>query len=119
MLFIVTAQAKLGFQGNSIGQSTLHTLFDGVTGRVNKIIKKLQYENVTGVRDREVFLEHTEQTLYVSFVRSGFELEKLFEGLNLNRKEIRRIGNISNFAEVDPLIRCCRLHKFTNRFLCS
>src|SRR5687767_8509387 len=71
MLLIVTAQTKFGFQGNSIGQSPFHTLFDRVTWRIDEIVKEFQYENVPRICDREIFFEHPEQTFNIPFVRSG------------------------------------------------
>src|SRR5690348_3647937 len=61
VLLVVTAQTQFCFEWHGIGQSTLHTLFDGVTGRINKVVEKLQYENVPRISDREIFFEHPEQ----------------------------------------------------------
>ena len=84
MLFIITTQAKLGLQGHGIRETAFHTLFDGVAGRVDKVIEEFQNENVPGVGDREIFLENTEQSFHVSFIGSCFQLEEILEGLNLD-----------------------------------
>src|SRR5512143_834652 len=68
VFLIITAKTKFGFERNRIGQSSFHTLFDSVTWRVNKIIKELQHENVTSIRDRKVFFEHPEQTFNIPLV---------------------------------------------------
>src|SRR5690349_3142220 len=67
MLFIITAQTKFGLKRNSIGQSSLHTLFDRITRRIDKIIQELQHENVPGISYRKIFFEHTEQTFDIPF----------------------------------------------------
>jgi hypothetical protein len=69
MLFIITAQAQLGLQGNCIGKTTLHTLGNGVTGWINKIIEELKYEDVAGIADGKILLEHPEETFVVSLIR--------------------------------------------------
>src|SRR5664279_5458365 len=79
MLFIVTAQAQFGFQRNCVSQTTLHTLFNGVTGRIDEVVQEFQHENVPRIGDREIFLEHFEQAFYITLVRCGFQLEKLFK----------------------------------------
>ncbi len=72
VFLIITAQTKFGLQGNSISQSSFHTLFNGVTGRIDKIIQKLQYENVPGISNRKIVFKHTEQTFDIPLVRSSF-----------------------------------------------
>src|SRR4030095_5701732 len=91
VFLIITAQTKFGFERNSISQSSFHTLFDGITGRIDKIIKELQHENVAGIRDRKIFFEHSEQTFNVSFIRSCFQLEKIFERCDLDVEQVRGI----------------------------
>src|SRR5689334_21705322 len=101
MLFVVTAKPELCFRRKCIGKSTLHTLFDRVTGRIYEIVKKLQHENVTGIRDRKVLLEHLEQPLDIPLVRSSFQLKEFFERLDLDFKQVRCFCEIFSFTEVD------------------
>ena len=84
MLLIVTTQAQLGLERNGIGKATLHTLFDGVTGRINKIIKELQHEDVPCIIDGEILLENLEETFVVTLIRRGLKLEIILERLDLN-----------------------------------
>src|SRR5215813_812881 len=72
VFFIITAQTKFGFERNSICQSPLHTLFNGVARRIDEIIQKFQHENVAGIRDWKILTEHTEQTFNVPLIWSGF-----------------------------------------------
>jgi hypothetical protein len=71
MLLVVTAQAQFGFQRNGIGKSTLHTFFNGVAWRINKVIKELQHENVPVSVIGKVLFEHAEQPFYISLVWRG------------------------------------------------
>ena len=68
VFFVVTAQAQFGLEGNGIGQPPFDTLFDGVTGRVNKIIQEFQHEDVPRIRDREILLKYTEKPFVITFV---------------------------------------------------
>src|SRR5450432_4523267 len=77
VLFIVATEAKFRFQWYGISQSAFHTLFNRITGWINKIIKEFQHENVPRIGDREIFLEYLEQAFDITLVRSGFQLEKL------------------------------------------
>ena len=38
VLLVITAQTEFGFQGNGVSKSALHTLVNGVAGRINEII---------------------------------------------------------------------------------
>ena len=84
MLLIVTAQAQFGLEGNSISQTTLHTLFDGVAGWVYKIIKEFQHEDVPCIIDGEILLENLEKTFVVTLIRRGLKLKIILERLDLN-----------------------------------
>ena len=84
MLLIVTAQAQFCLEGNSIGKTSLHTLFDGVAGRVNEIIKELQHEDIPCIIDGEVLLENLEKTFVVTLIRRGLKLKIILERLDLN-----------------------------------
>src|SRR5258705_12853762 len=107
MFLIITAKTKLCFERNSISQTSFHTLFDGITGRVDKIIKEFQHENVAGIRDRKIFFEHPEQTFNISFIRGCFQLEKFFKGLNLDVEQVRGVCEMFDFTEIYPVIHFC------------
>ena len=68
MLFIITTQTQLGFQRNRISKSSFNTFLNGVTRRIYEVVEKFQNENISCIRDREIFLEHTEQTFVVTLV---------------------------------------------------
>jgi hypothetical protein len=100
VLLVVTAQAQFGFEGNGIGEPALHTLFDGIAGRIDEIVQELQYENVAGVRDRKVLLEHLEETLVVAFIGGGFQLEIVLERLDLDLQEVGCFCEVFNLAKI-------------------
>ncbi len=84
VLFVVTAQTKLGLQRNAVGQATLHTLRDGVARRVDEVVEELKVKNAPRVGDGEVFLEYPVQTFQSPIFGRRFQLEKFLEGFELD-----------------------------------
>src|SRR6185295_18753725 len=72
VLLVITAQAEFCLERNSIRQATLHTFFNGIAGRIDKIIEELEYKNVARISNRKILAKYTEQTFDVSFVRCCF-----------------------------------------------
>jgi hypothetical protein len=77
MLGIGTVEFQLGFQWHTIGQSSLKTLCDGITGWVDEVIYKFKDKVIPGVSDREVFLKDFEQALIFPVFRSRLQLKKI------------------------------------------
>src|SRR5690606_28480052 len=104
-------QTKFGFERNRIGKTAFHTFIDRVTRRIDKIIQKLKDEDVPGIRNWKILLKHTKKPLIVALVRRCLQLKEILERLQLDSKQIRRIGNIVYFCEVDTSRRgsflCC------------
>src|SRR5450432_1641841 len=107
MLFVVTAEAEFRLQWHGISKTALHTLFDGVTGRINKIIQEFQHENIPRIGDREIFLEHFEQAFNITLVRRGLQLEEFFKRLDLYFEQVWRFCKMFNLAEIDPWLNFC------------
>ena len=81
MIRISTIQFQLSLQGYTIGQTTLQTFVNGVTGRVDIVIQELKDEIITCVGDREVLCEHLIQTVILAFLRRSIQLQEVFERL--------------------------------------
>ena len=94
VLFVVTAQLQLCFQRHRVRKAALHTLFDSVTWRVNEIIQEFQYEDVSCVGDRKIFLEHTEQAFIVTLIGRSFKLEEILERLELDGQQVGRCRRV-------------------------
>ena len=69
MVRISTVKLHLCFQRHTVGQSTLQTFVDGVTWRINKVVKKLKNEIVSRIGDGEVLCKHLEQSIILAFLR--------------------------------------------------
>jgi hypothetical protein len=110
MLFVVTAESEFCFQRHRIGESAFHTFFNSVTGRINEVVQEFKHKNIPRIGDREILLEHFEQAFYVTLVRRGFQLEKLFERLDLNLEQVRRFCKVFNLTEIDPGCELCGRH---------
>ncbi len=74
MVGIGTIELKLGFEGDTVSESALQTLFNGVARRVDIVIQELKYIVVAGIHDREVFRKHLVKSLIISFFRRRVKL---------------------------------------------
>ena len=54
MIRVGAIQLELSLEGYAVSQTTLETLVDGVTGRVDVVIQELKNEIITCIGDREV-----------------------------------------------------------------
>ena len=91
VLGVFTAQLHLGFQRYTVGQAAFDALLDGVTGRINVIIQEFKFEIVSRIRDGKILFEDFVQAFVQTVVRIGFNLEEVFERLDLNIEKIRVI----------------------------
>ena len=69
VIWVCAIQFQLSLQRYAIGEATLQTLINGVTGRVNIVIQELKNKVVSRVCDREVLSEHLIQTVVLAFLR--------------------------------------------------
>ena len=88
---IFATQFHFGLQRNAVSKATLDTLLDGITGRINVIIKEFELEIISCVSDGEILFENFKQPLVKTVVGIGLNLEEVFERLHLNIEEIRVI----------------------------
>ena len=79
MIRICAVKFQLCLQGYTISQSTLQTLINGVTRRINIVIQELKNEIITCIGDREVFSKHLIQTVILAFLRGSIQLQEVFE----------------------------------------
>ena len=100
VLRVIARKLQLSFQGDTIGQTTLDALLDGVARRVDVVVQKLKCEIVAGIRNGEVFLENLEKTLIQAVVRVGFNLEEILKRFQLNVQEIR-IVELADGCEIN------------------
>ena len=79
MIRISTIQFQLSLQRYAIGQTTLKTLVNRVTRRVDIVIQELKNEVITRIGDREVLSEHLIQAVILAFLRRSVQLQEVFE----------------------------------------
>ncbi len=79
VLGVGAVEFKFCFEGNAICQTSLQTLLDRVTRLVDIVVYKFQNEVVSGIRDREIFVEHPVKALVLAVLRRGVKLEKVSE----------------------------------------
>ena len=88
---IFTAQFHLGFQWHAVSKATLDALLNRITGRIDIIIQEFEFEIVSRVCDGEILLEDFVEAFIQTVVGIGFDLEEIFERLNLDIEKIRVI----------------------------
>ena len=84
MLRIRAGKAEFCLQRNVVGQSSLKTLFNRILRRIDEIIDELQLVVVAGVFDWKYFLEDLVKAFVSPVFRCGFQLEEVFERLELD-----------------------------------
>ncbi len=94
MIQIGTRKAKLGLQGNTVGQSSLKTLFYRILRWIYEIVDELQFVAVARIFNGENFLKHPEQSLVLAIFGRGLHLEEIPEAFQLN---FQQIGVFQNF----------------------
>jgi hypothetical protein len=80
---------QLSLEGHAIGKSAFQTLLYAVSGRVDVIVQKLQYEVVAGVCDREILCKHLIESLVLTAFRRSIELQEIAERFELHLQKIR------------------------------
>ena len=91
VLRVFTAQFHLGLQWHTISQATFDTLLNGLTRRIDIIIQEFKFEIVSRIRDGKILFEDFVQAFVQTVVGIGFNLEEVFERLDLNVEKIRVI----------------------------
>jgi hypothetical protein len=68
VLNVCAVKFQLRLEGYTIRQTTLQALLNRVTRLVDVIVDELQNEVVSGVHNREILVEHTEETLVLTIL---------------------------------------------------
>ena len=102
-----TVEFHLRLHRHAVSKTTLKTLLDGITRRVDEVVQELKYETVASVCDREVLLEHLVQTIVLTLLRRSVQLKEVLERLKLHVKEIRIWHRILDTCKVYSLIDFC------------
>ena len=97
-------ELQLGLQRHAVGQSALQTLVNGVTGRIDVVVEKLQHEIVACIRNREVLGEHLVESVILALFNRRIQLQEITERLQLHVKEIRERIRIGDACEIDSVI---------------
>jgi hypothetical protein len=79
VLAVCAIKLKLRLKRYTIRQTTLQTLLNSVSRLVDVIVNELQNKVVSGVRNREILIEHTEETLILAVLGSSVQLEEISE----------------------------------------
>jgi hypothetical protein len=88
MIRIGTVEFQLGLECHVEGQTTKQTLLDGITGRINVVVEKLQHIVVTSVGNGEILGENLEKALLLAILGRCVELQEVLERLELDVEEI-------------------------------
>ena len=103
MLGICAGKAEFCLQRNAVSESSLKTLLDRILRRIDEIVDELQPIVVSGIFDRENFLENLIQALSLTVFGRGFQLEEIVERLQLDFEQVRVLQNLRS-CEVNSLI---------------
>lgn len=104
VVLIVAGKAQLGFEWDIVSQPPLYGFIHIVFGGVNRVINKLKYEVVSGIRDGEVLGKYLEKSLLLALFWWGVQLEKVLKRLQLDFQKIRVFEDFANFREVLPSV---------------
>ena len=89
VLRVGARKAEFCLQRNTVRQASLKTFLNRILRRIDKVVDELQLVAVPHILDGEYFLENLVQTFVLPAFRSGFKLEEILEGLQLNLEQIR------------------------------
>ena len=89
MVGVGTIELKLGFEGDTVGESAFETLLDCITRRIDIVIQELKYIVVAGIHDGEVFRKHLVKALIISFFGRSVKLQEILERLELHLEKVR------------------------------
>ena len=107
MLRVTAGKAEFCLQRDVVRETSLKTLFNRITRRLDEIVDKLKLVVVPRILDWEYFLKNLIQTFILSVLRGCVKLEEVLERLQLHFKKVWicqdfRCGEIYSF--IDSLI---------------
>ena len=105
MLFVVAFQLQLGFQWNTVCQSSFEAFVHRVARKIDVIVHELQDEAVSCVGNREILGESPIQALILARFGVRVYLEELLERFQLDIQEVRKIDG-SRGRETNSVV-CC------------
>ena len=84
----LAGEAQFGLQRHTVGGSALYALVNGVARVIYIVIEKLERIVVSGVRNREILLEHLVHALLLTLLGRSVELEEIAERFQLDLEQI-------------------------------
>ena len=81
MVGIRTVELQLGFEGNTVGQTTIKTFLNGVTRFINVIIDKLKNKIIAGISNREIFRKNFVKSVILAQFAGSVKLQEISERL--------------------------------------
>ena len=100
MIWVGAVKFHLCLQRNTVSQSSLEALVDGVARRIDIVVEEFKNEVITSIGDWEVLREHLIQAIVLSFLRRSVQLQEIAERLQLHVEEIRIRIRILHAGEV-------------------
>ena len=104
MVGIRAIELQLSLQRHAVGQSALQAFVDGIAGRIDVVVKELQYEIVSCVCNWEVLGEHLVESVVLTLLSGRIQLQEITERFQLHVKEIRKRVRIGDACEIDSVI---------------
>ncbi len=98
-------ELELSLEGDTVGQTTLQTLVDGIARRVDVVVEKLEDKVVAGVGDGEILGKHLEKALVLTLLRRCVKLKEVLERLQLHLEKVRIREGILDRREIDAGLR--------------
>ena len=117
VLDICAFELQLCLQRHTLSQTTLQTLLNGVTRRVDIVIEKFEFEIVSCVSDWEVLAENTVETLVLAVLCCCIHLEEIPERFELYLQQIRIRHSVADCGETNSFFLCCSGHVEIHLFL--
>ncbi len=98
-------EAQLGLHRDGVRQAAFLALRDRVLRLLDVILDELQEEVLPGIGHGEVHLEDGLQPLVPAARGLNVRLQEALPGLQLDVQQVRRIDDVRNLSEGDPLVR--------------
>ena len=105
VLLVVAFQLQLGFQWNTVCQSSFEAFVHRVAWKIDVIVHELQDEAVSCVGNREILGESPIQALILARFGVRVYLEELLERFELDIQKVREIDG-SRGRETNSVV-CC------------
>ena len=108
VILVGAGESQLGLERHAEGEAALNAFLNAVARGVDIIVKEFKDEIVSRVGDGEVLGEHLVKAFVLPVVGVGFQLEEVFEGLELNIEEVGIFVRFLDGREVDSFSSCCQ-----------